>query len=638
MSLIKQLWLAIVVILTVAFSGAFVLNTLANKNYFETQLQAKNYDNATTLALSMTQMEKDPVRMDLLLSAQFDSGHYEYIGLLDPNGKVISERINKNSFSKAPNWFLRLIKLELQPGLADIQDGWVQYGSLKILSNSTFAYDKLWDNTLISAGWVLLIAIIGCFAGSRILKKILSPLSDVVKQAESIGENRFITIDVPKTKEFRALVNAMNVLSNRIKKTVTEESVRLDKYRHDNNFDQVTELMNADYFIKNVDAMISHEEYFHEGVLVIARIVNLGSINQKLGRQKTDAMLKEIGESIRELCKKQPELSAGRISGSDFSLFSNQLGDTYALGNQFKKLLENVTHKNNTNLPINLVTVAIKMVNSDNASKIIESINKVIAELVTDKGGVLHVINTGELLEPENNQHREWLVKLNSAIENKRIKLENYPVVNQQGALIHYESPVRLQLSTDDKWSSAGEFITWATQLNLMGRIDELVCETAITSLSNGSPQIGLNVSSGAMCSASYIENLIKLIRSNSDIADKLYLEVSEQDVFNNLIDFNNFCNQIKPLGCKIGIEHVGLLISRLGELHHIGLDYIKIDSSVIRGIDTNDANKTLLRGLCMITHSLGAIAIAEGVQTDSEIATLKQIGVDGITGPGVRI
>lgn len=616
MSLIKQLWLAIVVILTLAFAGAFVLNTMASKHYFEDQLQAKNFDNATTLALSMTQMEKDPVTLDLLLSAQFDSGHYEYIGLLDPNGKIISERINKNSQSKAPNWFLKLIQLELQPGLADIQDGWSQYGSLKIMSDSTFAYDKLWDNTIISAVWVMLIAIIGCLAGSQILKRILNPLNDVVRQAESIGENRFVTINVPKTKEFKAVANAMNTLSNRIKKTVSEESARLDKLRLDNNFDQVTELMNRDYFIQNADAIISHEEYFHEGVLAISRITNLGPINQKLGRQKTDEMLKTIGDSIRDLCKQHPELSAGRISGADFSLFSSQPKDSYAIGNQFKKLLEKVSHVNDVTLAVNFITVAIRVSNADSAIKTIDTILKVIDEIGADKSNVLHVINPDDLNQYENSHQSEWLNILTSAITNKRIKLETYPVINQAGALIHFEAPVRLQLAPDGKWSSAGEFITWAMQLNLIGRIDELVCETAVQSLSKGSPAIGLNVSSSAMRSASYIENLTKLIKANPNVAEKLYLEVPEQDAFNHLLEFHNFCSQIKPLGCKIGIEHVGSRISRLGELHDVGLDYIKIDASIIRSIDTNEANRTLLRGLCMIAHSLGVLAIAEGVLT----------------------
>ncbi|MDO9206575.1 EAL domain-containing protein [Methylotenera sp.] len=54
--------------------------------------------------------------------------------------------------------------------------------------------------------------------------------------------------------------------------------------------------------------------------------------------------------------------------------------------------------------------------------------------------------------------------------------------------------------------------------------------------------------------------------------------------------------------------------------------------------MNNNEANKTLLRGLCMIAHSIGVRAIAEGVQSDNEIATLKEIGVDGMTGPGIKL
>ncbi|MDP1522593.1 MAG: EAL domain-containing protein [Methylotenera sp.] len=129
-----------------------------------------------------------------------------------------------------------------------------------------------------------------------------------------------------------------------------------------------------------------------------------------------------------------------------------------------------------------------------------------------------------------------------------------------------------------------------------------------------------------------------QLIKQNASIANRICFEIPEKSTFDHLAEFRNFCSQIKPLGCKIGIEHVGSRISRLGELHDIGLDYIKIDVSVIRDINNNEANKTLLRGLCMIAHSIGVRAIAEGVQSDNEIATLKEIGVDGMTGPGIKL
>jgi len=638
MSLIKQLWLAIVVILSLAFAGAFILSTVASKHYFEQQLQAKNDDNATTLALSITQIEKDPVALDLLISAQFDTGHYHYIGLMDPNGKIISERINNTSQTKAPDWFVKFTPLRLHPGQADIQNGWSQYGTLKIESDSNVVYDKLWDNTVLTALWVLLIGFLGGVAGSQILRRILNPLNDVVSQAESIGENRFITISVPRTKEFKAVVNAMNTLSNRVKKTVSEESARLDQLRLDNNYDHITGLMNHDYFIKSLDANISHKEYFHEGALIISRLTNLATIDHKLGYKETNTLLKAISDTLQNACSLQPGLSVGRLNGTDFAVFSNQPADSYSFGNHIKKLLEKIEGTNNKSSNINFATVAMRVAGTDDAGKMIALCNKLLNEIGAEHSNVLHVISSGDLDQYQNHHENEWLNLLTSALDNRRIKLERYPVINQAGHLLHFESPARLQLEPDGKWFCAGEFITWATQLNLMTRLDELAFETAAESLSNGAQAIGLNVSASAMRSQSFIEKITRTVRARPHIADKLYFEIPEQEAFDHLPEFHQFCRKIRELGCKIGIEHVGTRISRLGELHDIGLHYIKIDASVIRDIDSSEANKTLLRGLCMIAHSIGVIAIAEGVHTQHEINVLKQIGIDGMTGPGIRI
>lgn len=638
MSLVKQLWLVIVLILSLAFAGAFLLSTVVSKHYFERQLQAKNDDNATTLALSITQLEKDPVMIDLLIAAQFDTGHYQYIGLIDPNGKPISERINQMSKSKAPDWFMKAIPLRLNPGVAEIQEAWTQYGTLKIMSDSNIAYDKLWDYSLLTALWTLLLAIVSGIAGSLTLKKILMPLSDVVQQAQAIGENRFITTNLPKTKEFRALVNAMNALSNRVKKTLSEETARLEQLRLENNFDHVTLLMNHDHFMNNVDANISRSEYFHEGIFIISRLCNLASIDQQLGYKETNLFLKRIAETLQNICNQHPGTFAGRLNGTDFAIFSNSAIDSYQVGNQIKKALEMIGSTNNLTPHANFISAVSRVASTDNAEKIISATSKLISGIDQGQNNVLHLIDPDDLAKLESSHEKEWFNLLSSALDNKRIKLESYPVLNQDSRIIHYESPVRLQLDPDGKWLCAGEFITWATQLNLMTRLDELVFTTAVDAIKNCAAPIGLNVSASAMCSESYIDNIVRTLGTLPSVAEKLYFEIPEQDAFAQLAQFHEFCAKVRILGCKIGIEHVGSRISRLGELHDVGLHYIKIDASVIRGVDTNEANKTLLRGLCMIAHSIGVMAIAEGVHTSSEIETLKVIGIDGMTGPGIRI
>jgi EAL domain-containing protein (putative c-di-GMP-specific phosphodiesterase class I)/GGDEF domain-containing protein len=648
MSLIKQLWFTIIFILILATGGSFVLSTLSSKNYLEEQLQLKNLDNATSLALSISQMQKDPTTIDLLISAQFDSGHYKYIGLFDPNGKLISERVNANSQTKAPSWFTKLIPIKAQTGVAEVQDGWKQYGSLTLDSDANFAYDKLWDSTLQIALLAFLIGIITCYGGGKILEKILSPLKDVVNQAKAIGENRFITIDEPKTSELKAVVNAMNGLSKRIKKTVTEESSRLEELRYKANFEPITGLMNFDYFISRVNASISHEETFSSGVLIVSRLSNLALIDHTFGHQDTNTLLRKIGDALDHECKNQPSLYAVRLSGTDFGVFSSQPLDSDVLGTKIKDLLASLCSTELDSINASFLTVAINVTKADASENLISTLNaaekfitfidSVVEVMPTRSRNTLHVINHSDLTQYKNDDQDQWLQQLTSALDNRRIKLEPYPVVNQNGQLIHNESPVRLQLEPNGKWFSAGEFITWASQLNLMSRVDELVLETALGKLATGTEPIGLNLSAGAICNPEFIKKAYKQIKLNLSITSRLYFEIPEKSAFEYPTEFRHFCSQIKSLGCKVGIEHVGTHISRLGELHDIGLDYIKIDVSIIKDVDSNEANKTLLRGLCMIAHSIGAMAIAEGVVTEEEQLTLKQIGLDGMTGPGIQV
>ncbi len=143
MSLIKQLWLAIILIISLAFGASFVINIITSKHYLEQQLEMKNTDNAVSLALSISQMEKDPVAVNLMLSAQFDNGHYEYIRLTDPNKKIMTERVNASGITSVPNWFKNMIHINPNPGIAQIQDGWSQYGVLTLASATGFAYRDL---------------------------------------------------------------------------------------------------------------------------------------------------------------------------------------------------------------------------------------------------------------------------------------------------------------------------------------------------------------------------------------------------------------------------------------------------------------------------------------------------------------
>ena len=83
MSLFRQLWLAVIASAVIAFAGSFIVSTLTARHYLERQLAIKNNDNAATLALAMSQLDKDPVTIELQIAAVSDSGQYAAVRLID---------------------------------------------------------------------------------------------------------------------------------------------------------------------------------------------------------------------------------------------------------------------------------------------------------------------------------------------------------------------------------------------------------------------------------------------------------------------------------------------------------------------------------------------------------------------------
>ena len=153
MSLIKQLWIGIIVLLLLVLGGNFVISTITAKTYLQEQLRLKNIDNANSLALSISQMpEKDPVTLELLITAQFDAGHYEYIIFQDADEKPIVARNFDDpnpETNSVPKWFAERVKFNVAPGIAQVQDGWQQAGTLVVKSHSRYALEALWQIGLV---------------------------------------------------------------------------------------------------------------------------------------------------------------------------------------------------------------------------------------------------------------------------------------------------------------------------------------------------------------------------------------------------------------------------------------------------------------------------------------------------------
>ena len=637
MSLFRRIWIAVIALTIAAFAGSLLVNTLTARSYLEKQLYLKNADNATALALSMSQFsEKDPVTIELLVSAQFDTGHYQSIRLTDPAGGVMVERRQEGAVELgAPAWFARLFPIQAKPGVALVQDGWKQFGTITLQSHGRFAYESLWQGTLELLAWFFAGGILAGVLGTLMLRLITRPLDRVVEQAHAISQRQFINMEVPRVPELRSVALAMNDMVARVKQMFADEAARLETLRRQMHHDATTGLPNREFFIGRLREALLNEEAAPQGMLVMLRLTDLAGINTRLGHVGADKLLQSVGETLTDVAASRGDALAARLRGADFALLLPQVEEASALADKLTQAISarTATETLGTGKLFHMGIVHYQrgqamdalLANADNALATAEM-----------KGDNAWHMGEQSVDAPLATSNEAWRDLLSGALQSQRLKLAGFPVRSPGGKDIHQESVIRLQVQADGPWLPAGDFMPMAERLKLTAELDLQVVRLALSGLQNATGQIAINLSADSITDWGFHNKLIALLKPQAELCKRLWVEVAEQGVFRQPEAFRDLCRTLKGLGCHVGIEHFGHRFGEIAQVADLGLDYFKVDSSFIRDIHTNTGNQTFLKGVCSMAHSIGVSVIAEGVRSAAEAALLPELGFDGLTGPAV--
>jgi diguanylate cyclase (GGDEF)-like protein len=648
MSLIKQLWIGIFALLLLALGGNFVISTLTAKTYLQEQLHLKNIDNANTLALSISQMpDIDPVTLELLITAQFDSGHYEYIIFQDTSKETIiarhsesdsspviqSNQVQSVEHARVPKWFAKQFNFNVAPGIAQVQDGWQQAGTLLLKSHSGYALEALWQNTCDLLQWFLFSTLVSGLIGSMILKYISRPLDVVVSQAEAIGDRRFIVSEEPKTKEFQRLVRAMNRLSTSVKQMLEKEAQQLELLRRESQMDALTGIANRTHFLHLFDAQLTLDEAQEHGVIAIARVMNLQQLNSQFGHRQVDQLLCAIASVFNDLSRRYPASHAGRLNGSDFCLLlPTETPIDIVSADISQQLNFQLVATGHPDLAIPMALCNFQ--HGDDRASLLHRLDGALAQAEL-KGNRAVVVHNAPHPDSAPKNLSQWRDSIEQALTTEKIALVKYPVRTIQGHLLHNETAVRLELDNEQK--PAGYFMPWAVRLGIMSNIDLNVLRLALNELGQSTEPIAINVSATALCCVSFREQALELIAAHPQRTSQLWVEFPEVCILRHSEELRIFTLQLRKLGCRAGLEHVGLEFTQFNKLQEMGLAFLKIDSAIIRAIDTSTSNQTFVNSLCALGHSIGLIIIAEGVQTAAEQQVLFKVGIDAATGPHVQ-
>lgn len=184
-------------------------------------------------------------------------------------------------------------------------------------------------------------------------------------------------------------------------------------------------------------------------------------------------------------------------------------------------------------------------------------------------------------------------------------------------------------------WVSPDDFVVWAEQIGIVSQITDAAITQACLVIQhmrehNNEFGLSINLSSNDLADS---EKVASIIARSADFAGLLTLEITETALMKNMDAVTMNVEKLKKAGVKLSLDDYGTGFSSLEYLQAFIFDEIKIDKMFIRDLSEIDRNQTLTKASIELAHSLGAKAVAEGVEDKESAELLIAMGCDVLQG-----
>jgi len=235
-----------------------------------------------------------------------------------------------------------------------------------------------------------------------------------------------------------------------------------------------------------------------------------------------------------------------------------------------------------------------------------------------------------------------WKEEINRALEEKRVHAFYQPIVNKNRDVVKYEALIRLKQHEPNgevKLISPHMFLDFSKISRQYIGLTTIMIQESFKTMIEKNLHISINLTFHD------IENreINRLLRDNihkHHLATRTNFDISSQVIFELLEHpkhdydlFVNFINEYKQLGVLITIDNFGLGFSDMSKIVSLSPHYVKIDSSLIKNIDTDKHAYSLVKAIVKFTQELGIKTIAEHVSSESIFQAVKELGIDEFQG-----
>ncbi|MGX5730778.1 putative bifunctional diguanylate cyclase/phosphodiesterase [Pseudoxanthomonas beigongshangi] len=415
-----------------------------------------------------------------------------------------------------------------------------------------------------------------------------------------------------------------------------------DNLNHQAHHDALTDLPNRFLFRDRLNQAIAHarREDHRVGVLFLD-LDGFKYINDTLGHQQGDNVLMAATRRIRRLLRETDTLA--RMGGDEFTLILPGMKSVADATRMADRCLETLRRP----IPVDghelYVTASIGIALFPDDARDAEQLQRnADAAMYRAKA---RGKNCFEFFTPEltagSRERLDLRADLHHALEEGQLALHYQPQYRADGVLSGFEALMRWNHPRHGA-IPPGTFIPIAEESGLILAIGQWALEHACQQMAQWQRRgvsrllMAVNLSAVQLQQEDWTRTVARVLEATGLPASSLELELTESLVMQDVQSTARHLRELRALGVRVAIDDFGTGYSSLNYLRQLLVDTLKIDRSFISEIDAAaepGLHYPIIRSIIELGHSLGLSLIAEGVETEHQARTLRDLGCDGLQG-----
>ncbi|MFC4101979.1 EAL domain-containing protein [Paenibacillus xanthanilyticus] len=465
---------------------------------------------------------------------------------------------------------------------------------------------------------------------------LLNPIKRLLRGVEEIAKGNFgQIIHVRRRDELGQLTERFNLLSTSLLNTMSELNQKNEDALHVAYHDSLTGLYNRLAFQRELARRFKEqsESPFYLAFIDVDRFKNA---NDLYGHGMGDALLKEIATRILDTLPE--DAIVYRMGGDEFIVCLSRTDEEQTLA-YAKSLLARLARPFawEGNAFMTTVSIGISSYPADGRSEdVLISSADVAMFKAKQQGGNAYTLFNRKMQEE---LQRRIVIEtgLRVALEQKQFSLVYQPLVDlQSGRIVSNEALIRWT-HPELGFVSPVEFIAIAEETGMIGDIGLWTLQEACRQTKNwqrkGRRQLGVavNLSGKQFLEPDLVANVRAVLESTRLDPSCLTLEITENVAIYNEDHVIQTLKELKALGIRIALDDFGTGYSSLSYLARFPMDVLKIDKSFVQ--NENEDEKEIVKTIIAMAHSLKLRVTAEGVETQQQLAYLRQEACDVLQG-----